>query len=415
MRILYINHYAGSPRHGMEYRPHYLARHWVRGGHEVTVVAASASHVRSKAPDVPSGIARESIEGVRYLWLKTPAYSGNGLRRAVNMASFVARLHRLRGALAREFSPDAVIASSTYTWDIFPARSIAGLSGAKLVYEVHDLWPLSPMELGGMPAWHPFILSLQCGEDYACRHADLVVSMLPFANRHLCERGMIAEKFHYIPNGIDLDEWKDDIRDLPPAHRALLEARRDRGRFIVGYAGAHGLANALEGLLDAARLMANRPVDFVLVGQGPGKEPLRRQARDMRLHNVHFLDPVPKQSIPVLLQAMDALYIGLKGQPVFRFGISPNKLMDYMAAGKPIIHAIDAPNDCVREAGCGFSVLPENARALADAIGRLMALSASERRRMGQRGRSYVRAHHSYAMLAQRFLGLLQAEGVRHA
>jgi glycosyltransferase involved in cell wall biosynthesis len=415
MRILYINHYAGSPRHGMEYRPHYLARHWVRNGNDVTVVAASVSHVRSTAPDISSDIAEETIEGVRYIWLKTPGYTGNGLRRALNMAAFVMRLYRMRGKLVERFAPEAVIASSTYTWDIFPARAIARKSGARLVYEVHDLWPLSPMELGGMPRWHPFIVSLQRGEDYACRHADLVVSMLPFADMHLCERGMIGQKFHYIPNGIELDEWKQDMRNLPQPHQDVLNACRRQGRFIVGYAGAHGLANALDGVLNAARIMAGQPVDFVLVGQGPHKEGLRQKAREMQLHNLHFLDPVPKQAIPALLQSMDALYIGLKRQPVFRFGISPNKLMDYMASGKPIINAIDAPNDCVREARCGFSVRPEDARALADAVSRLMRLTAYQRLQMGQRGQAYVHAHHDYAVLARKFLGLLQGEEASHA
>ncbi|WP_051155369.1 glycosyltransferase family 4 protein [Noviherbaspirillum massiliense] len=413
MRILYINHYAGSPLHGMEYRPHYLARHWVRGGHEVVVVAASVSHVRSKAPEVVSSAKEETIDGVLYLWLKTPAYSGNGLRRAANMASFVTRLYRMRNILARRFAPDVVIASSTYTWDIFPASAIARLSSAKLVYEVHDLWPLSPMELGRMPAWHPFILSLQWGEDYACRRADSVVSMLPFADVHLCQHGMARDKFHYIPNGIELDEWKAEVNELPLAHRSLLKAFREKGRFVVCYAGTHGLANALDGLLDAAKLLVDQPVDFLLVGQGPDKHRLQQRAREMELNNVHFLDPVPKQCVPELLRATDALFIGWKRQPLYRFGISPNKLMDYLAAGKPIINASEAPNDCVAEAGCGYSVKPEDARELADAILRLMHLGAPERQRMGQRGKIYVHAHHDYAVLAQKFLHVMQAAGGR--
>ncbi|SNS65635.1 Glycosyltransferase involved in cell wall bisynthesis [Noviherbaspirillum humi] len=409
MRILYINHYAGSPFHGMEYRPHYLARHWVRAGHQVSVVAASASHVRSKAPEMSGKVKEESIDGIRYIWLRTPSYSGNGLRRAVNMASFVNRLYRMRSLLARRFSPDVVIASSTYTWDIFPASAIARLSGGKLVYEVHDLWPLSPMELGKMSALHPFVLSLQLGEDYACRRADSVVSMLPFADKHLCERGMVREKFHYIPNGIELDEWQAEAGELPLEHCAVLKECRDKGRFIVCYAGTHGLANALDGLLDAAKLLLDHPVDFVLVGQGPDKQMLQRRARELGLTNVHFLAPVPKRCIAELLRATDALFIGWKRQPLYRFGISPNKLMDYMAAGKPIINAAEVPNDCVADAGCGYSVKPEDAPALADAIARLMRLAAPERQHMGQLGKRYVHAHHDYAVLAQKFLSVMQA------
>jgi glycosyltransferase involved in cell wall biosynthesis len=410
MRILYINHYAGSPWHGMEYRPHYLARQWVRMGHDVIIVAASTSHVRSRAPNMSSRVTEETIDSVRYMWLKTPSYSGNDVRRAINMASFILSLYRIKSSLLQRFSPNVVIASSTYTWDIFPTSSIARMTGAKLVYEVHDLWPLSPIELGGMPRWHPFILSLQWAEDFACRHADVVVSMLPLANAHLCERGMSPEKFHYIPNGIELSEWETEKDYMPHGHRELIRKWRRQGKFVICYAGAHGVANAIGYLIRAGSLLAHRNVVIVLVGDGPEKKALGKLCAQKNVTNVHFLDPLPKSSMPQFLRCCDAMFIGLQKQPLFRFGISPNKLMDYMAAGKPIISAVDAGNDFVVEAGCGFSVQAEDASAIAGAIARLMDLSAEERARMGAAGKAYVRTNHDYAVLARRFLGLLASQ-----
>jgi glycosyltransferase involved in cell wall biosynthesis len=407
MRILYIDHYAGSPLHGMEYRPHYLARHWVRMGHDVTVVAASVSHIRYKAPVMTADVTEEEIDGVRYIWLKTPHYAGNGMRRAFNMAWFVLRLFQIRHRFLHPLPPSVVIASSTYTWDIFPAHAIARAAAAKLVYEVHDLWPLSPMELGGMSRWHPFILSLQHGENYACRHADLVISMLPLAHVHLREHGMAPEKFHYIPNGIELSEWREKQENLPLPHRIQLAAWRQQDRFIICYAGSHGISDALDTLLDTAELMADQPVGFVLVGQGPEKERLRQRAERKNLSNICFLDPVRKEMIPDLLRRVDALFICWKGHPLYRFGISPNKLMDYMAAGKPIINAGNTTNDLVRDAGCGFSVRAEEASAVASVVERLMKLPASERERMGAAGKAYVRKHHDYAVLARQFSELM--------
>jgi glycosyltransferase involved in cell wall biosynthesis len=407
MRILYINHYAGSPGYGMEYRPHYMARHWVAMGHDVTVVAASASHVRSRAPAMPAAIVEEMVEGVRHIWLKTPSYSGNGARRAMNMACFVARVYEHRATLRQRFLPDVVIASSTYTWDIFPARAIARRAGAKLIYEVHDLWPLSPIELGGMSRWHPFILSLQAGEDYACRHADLIVSMLPHADAHLREHGMHKDKFHYIPNGIELSEWKAGAGVLPEAHAALLNRLRAEGRFVVCYAGAHGVANAIECLVEAGAMLAQTNASIVLVGTGPEKRAVQQLAIERQAANVHFLDPLPKAAVPQFLRNCDATFIGLQKQPLFRFGISPNKLMDYMAAGKPIINAIEAGNDPVADAGCGFSVPAGDPGAIANAVISLMKMSASERIRMGSAGRDFVQQNHDYAVLARRFAGLM--------
>lgn len=407
MRILYINHYAGSPKHGMEYRPHYMARHWARMGNEVTVIAASVSHIRYKTPQVSSEVTEEMIDGVRYLWIKTPPYNGNGVRRAINMSSFVWRLFRIRHQLIERFSPDAVIASSTYTWDIFPAHAIARQSRARLVYEVHDLWPLSPMEIGGMSPWNPFIMSLQWGENFACRNADAVISMLPLADAHLRDHGMAQEKFHYIPNGIELAEWDDQKSRLPAIHFQLLTELRNRKKFTICYAGTHGLSDALDILIEAASLLAGQPIAFVLVGKGPDKARLQQRAQEMALDNVHFLDPVEKEAVPSLLACVDGLYIGWKDHALYRFGVSPNKLMDYMASGKPIVHATSATNDSVSDAGCGVSVEAGDAASIADACIRLMQLPAQERERMGAAGQTYVRRHHDYALLARKFVTVM--------
>ncbi len=188
LRILLVNHYAGSLRHGMEFRPYYLAREWLKLGHEVLIVAASQSHLRNVAPRCDGGSARERIDGIDYLWLRTPAYRGNGVGRVLNIAVFCLRLAMHARRLARVFRPDVVIASSTYPMDIWPARRIARAARAKLVHEIHDLWPLSPVELGGMSPRHPFIRVCQAAEDAACRDADVVVSMLPCVREHLRDR-----------------------------------------------------------------------------------------------------------------------------------------------------------------------------------------------------------------------------------
>lgn len=163
MNILYLDHYAGSPSLGMEYRPFYLAREWQRLGHRVAIVAASYAHVRSTNPAVADAVTAAQVEGLPFIWLRTPAYQGNGLSRVRNMLAYLRGLRRWKRWLP--FTPDVIIASSTYPMDIGPARAMARHTGAKLVWEVHDLWPLSPMELGGMPWWHPFILWVQHYED----------------------------------------------------------------------------------------------------------------------------------------------------------------------------------------------------------------------------------------------------------
>lgn len=403
MNILYINHYAGGPSYGMEYRPYYLAREWVRAGHAVTIVAASQSHVRSRQPAVSGRFTHECVDGVDFIWCETPKYQGNGVGRVRNIATFLFRLSQSRQWLQQK--PDVVIASSTYPADIGPARKLARRHGAKLVWEVHDLWPLSPIELGGMSRWHPFILWMQHAENAACRDADVVVSMLPKADTHLRQHGMPANKFVYVPNGIDPAEWIEAYAEpLPMAHTTAIQMAREQGHLLVAYAGAHGIANALNSMLDAAALMRHESITWLLVGSGPEKQRLQQRVKAENLDRVILLDPVPKAAIPTLLKSMDVLYIGLQSEPLFRFGISPNKLMDYMMAERPILCAITAGNDPVGEADCGLTIEPENPNALVDAVRKIRTLPLEQRERMGRSGRAYAEKNHLYPVLARNFI-----------
>jgi glycosyltransferase involved in cell wall biosynthesis len=411
MNILLINHYAGSVRHGMEYRPFYLAREWVRRGHRVTILASSESHLRNQAPALGRRARLdECIDGVDYTWLATPPYRGNGAARVRNMGAFVLRVGHESTRLARALRPDAVIASSTYPFDIWPASRIARQADARLLFEVHDLWPLTPIALGGHSRWHPFIMAMQAAENFACRHADAVVSILPKVRPHLEAHGMAPHKLHLVPNGVDPAEWNAEGAPLPLALEAALAALHRRGRFVVGYAGTHGIANALDTLLDAAALLRDHPVDVVLVGAGPEKTALVRRAAMLGLDNVHFFDSIGKPQIPSLLRRFDLAYIGWQRQPLYRFGISPNKLIDYMMAGRPVLHAVDAGNDPVAEAGCGLTVAPEDPHALASGVLAMFALGDEGLAVLGARGRVHATANHTYPVLAQRFLNALAGE-----
>ena len=157
MKILLINHYAGSPNLGMEFRPYYVTKGWVKLGHEVLIVGGSYSHLRKVQPQS----CEEMIDDVRYRWVKVNPYKGNGIGRIISMFSFVTKLYCNYRRYLRNFKPDIVIASSTYPLDIYPAYRIARHYHAKLIYEVHDLWPLSPMELGGYSKKHAFIRIMQ--------------------------------------------------------------------------------------------------------------------------------------------------------------------------------------------------------------------------------------------------------------
>src|SRR5439155_2197814 len=404
VNILLINHYAGSTELGMEYRPFYLAREWVRAGHAVTVLGASFSHLRIRQPRVSKELTEEDVDGVRYVWLKTPRYAGNSIKRGINIATFMAKLLRYERRIASAARPDVVIASSTYPTDNWPGRRLADRTGARLVYEVHDVWPLSLIELGGMSPRHPFCQVMQWGENYAYRHADRVISMLPCTREHMESHGMAPEKWAYVPNGVDPDEWAAPAAALPSEHEAAFHTLREAGRFVVGYAGAHGVANGLESFVDAAAELDGAGVSLVLVGQGPEKSALERRSSGRSRSNVLFLPPVPKASVPALLASFDVGIVCWRRQPIARMGVTHNKTFDYLMALKPILYAVEAGNDFAQESGDGITVEPESASAIVRGVTRLIEMSPDERRSMGKRGRAYVLANHTYAVLAKRFL-----------
>jgi glycosyltransferase involved in cell wall biosynthesis len=403
MNILYLNHYAGGPRWGMEYRPYCLGREWVRMGHRVQVLAADYSHVRATQPVAGD----ETADGMAYRWYRTPAYQGNGLGRVKNIWAFLRAAWADTPRVVSEFKPDVVIASSTYPMDIWVARRMARQAGAKLVFEVHDLWPLSPIELSGMSPHHPFIMLCQAAEDAAYRHADVVVSVLPKVHDHMASRGLNLRKLHIVPNGIALDDWQAEPAPLRNDVAQALAAAHRAGRTVVGYAGSMGMPNALDTLLDAAALLRSTPLQIVLVGSGHEQARLAQRVVAEGLQHVQFLPPIPKAQIPSFLAGVDLAYIGWQRVPIYRFGIAPNKLMDYMMARCAVLHSVAAGNDPVAEAGAGVTVAPEAPDAVAAGLQQMAALPGAERAAMGERGRAFVLAHHTYPVLAQRFIQAL--------
>lgn len=412
MNILYLNHYVGSPLHGMEYRPYYLSREWVRAGHAVRILGGSFSHVRSKQPTVDGAAithrTTEWIDGIEYTWYPTPSYQGNGLGRVLNIWAFLRQVWSDAKRIVATFKPDVVIASSTYPLDIWVARRLARLAKAKLIFEVHDLWPLSPIELGGMSPRHPFIRLCQWAENTAYRDADVVVSMLPKVHDHMTAHGLDLNKLHIIPNGISPDDWRGEA---PPITGDLADHVKDvlaGGHLLVGYAGSHGLPNVLDTLLDAAILLKNKPISFVLVGDGHEKARLLQRVQREGLDNVKMFPPIAKAQIPALLHELDVAFLGWQKMPLYRFGIGPNKLMDYMMAGCVVLHSASAGNDPVAEAGCGLTVPAESPQAIAEGLLKLSDLTAAEREAMGKNGRTYVQEHHIYPVLAQKFISIME-------
>lgn len=404
MRIVLVNHYAGSPRYGMEFRPYFLARAWRAAGHEPIVVAASHSHLRNENPLVEGARSVEMVEGVEYRWLRTPPYRGNGVGRMINMVTFLARLRGELGRIGREGPVDAVIASSTYPLDYGPCERFARATGAALLFEVHDLWPLSPMELGGYRAGHPYIRLLQRAEDRYCRTADRVVSILPKTLAHLVGRGLDPKRFRHLPNGVDGDAALPESASIPGELAPWLERERAAGRFCVGYAGAISSAYALATLIEAAATLEAEGFSFLLLGSGRSQDELQADVARRGLTHVHFAGRHPRDAALATLASVDAIWVGLRNEALFRFGIGMNKIFDAMLAGRPVVASYTAGNDPIGDAECGITVPAEDVDALVGALRRMRDLTPADRERLGHNGRAFVLREHDYSTIADRFV-----------
>lgn len=289
MNILLINHYVGAPKYGMEFRPYYLGREWVKQGHNVVFIGASYSHLRYRQPGAGSDFREEILDGIKYVWVNTPLYKSS-FKRVINIFYFVIKIFFKSKSIAFKYSPDIVINSSTYPLDIYPAKKITKYAKAKLIYEVHDLWPLSPIEIGGYSKFHPYILLLQKAENDAYRSAFKVVSLLGNAKQHMIDHGMHPHKFIHIPNGYDKNEWDPkNIMDIPIEHEGLFRKLKEENKFIIGFSGGHTPSTAMETFIDAANILKNRnEIAFVLIGDGVSKNSYMLRCKDYNLTNVFF-------------------------------------------------------------------------------------------------------------------------------
>ncbi len=405
MNLLMINPYAIPPEWGGGTRHHALCRQLIEQGHRVLLVASGFDHVTKQERRLAAGqdhLFREE-EGVPFLWLRTTPYSGNTLARVRNMRSFAAALQRLP-ALPDGFVPDRVLGSTPHLFSARESLRLARRMKLPFTLEVRDIWPETLKLLGGFSSWHPFVLWLARLEQQVYRGADRIVSLLPGAWQHFQTFGVPRERVDWVPNGVNLAQ-------LPP----YTEREQTKDPFTVTYAGAHGLANGLDSILDAASLLGDLgragKIRFRFLGHGPHRQALIDRARGEGMDWVEFREAVPKHEVYSVLADSDALVATLKDSPLYQYGISLNKIYDYLGVGRPVVFGVRSYNDPVSEAGAGFSVAPEDAPAMAEALRRLVEMSPAERSALGRKGRDFIESRHSHEILGRQLEEALRKAG----
>lgn len=397
-----INQYASTPSHGIGGRHYYLGRELVKKGYKVYVIASSSHHLLRNKPECDKHFLIENVDGLNFVWLKMPDYeNSHSKQRAINWFLFAYRLRKLNKIINDK--PDAILFSSPSPLGFLGAQRLSKRMKARLIFEVRDIWPLSLTEIGGLSSKNPFIRVMQWVEDKAYRDSDMVISNLKNSIEHMINRGMNPGKFFWIPNGFSLDEVNKKVLISGKVAKQL-----PKNKFIVGYTGTLGVANALDVLIYAAeKLRKYKDICFVLVGGGREKVALQALADQKRLENVIFLEPIPKEQIQSILEHFDTCYIGWHKDDLYRFGIAANKIFDYLYSGKPIIHAYSGGFDPITEAQAGLQVPAEDSQQLAEAVIQIYDMDITERQKMGANGRKAALEHYQYEHLAEKLAEVL--------
>lgn len=384
-----------------------LARYLVQRGHRFTVVASDLNYqTGQRANENTAFVKDQEIEGVRVLRAATyPTLHRSFVWRVVAFLSFMVTSVRTAW---RAGPADLVIGTSPPIFQTLSAWLVSRLRRCPFLLEIRDLWPAFAIDMGVLT--NPLLIAMSRWlERFLYAQAAHIVVNSPAYRTYLIDQGIAETKISLIPNGVD----PEIFNVLTERGKMRDEWAIDQDAFVVTYTGALGPANDIDTVLQAASYLTHdKAIYFLLVGDGKARPQLEQRANSLGLRNVKFLGTRPKTDIPEILNASDACLATLKDIPMFRTTY-PNKVFDYMAAGRPTILAIDGViREVVEAAGGGLYVPPGNARALAEAIRRL-AQDCDSAQAMGMAARTYVTEHFNRQQHAVQFAALSERVGQR--
>ncbi|MNS18277.1 putative glycosyl transferase [compost metagenome] len=392
-----ICQYAAPLKYGFGSRHFYLAEEWIKQGYEVTIFTSSFNHFIHTKPVINGNYTYEKINDITVCWVKGNTYrKPSGLGRVFSWLLFSLRMLWIRvGDEVKK--PDVIIVSSPSIFPIINGYLFKRKFKSKLIMEIRDIWPLTLTTIGKYPKGRPLIVVLSWLEKFAYSKSDFIVSTMPKADLHVREVVNNDFNFKCIPQGIDKEILKETQSVLNPS----FEENFPKDKFIIGYAGTIGAANNLETLIETAKCFEKsglRQFHFLILGDGYKKEELQQSAAG--LSNVSFLGKVAKKDVKPFLEKCHVLYDGVKSTPLYQFGLSRNKWVDYMLSGRPIIVSYTGYVSMINEANCGLVVPAEDVEALKNALQSYLFMSNDQLNEIGLRGKKYIIENRTFDKLA---------------
>ena len=348
MNIVYISKYAIFPKFGSPTRQYFISKYLSKlPNNEILLIASRSSF--GNVPKFKGLYISEKKDCFQTIILNGPKINlGFNLKRIWSWVVFEINIIRLRKEI-KSFNPDVIIVSSLSILTFLSGVYLKKWLKVPLVVEIRDIYPLTLQEVGNFTSKNPAIAFLKWIEKFAYKNADLIISTLPNAKEHISSvLKNIPFEFYWIPMGIDPEFYtlKNNVE-----YSSVLQ--RKSGDFIVIYAGTIGKANALDVIFKAAKELkkSHSQIKFVFIGDGPLKPFYKEEYSN--LANIQFKDSISKKELPYVLKQADVLINTWLDKPIYKFGISPNKWMDYMYAAKPILVAFSGYKCIIEEAKCG--------------------------------------------------------------
>lgn len=393
-----INFFAGTPDTGWGERHYYFSKYFKENNIDVTIISATFNHLWRKLPPNKHKFNFEVNNGIKFCWVKTPKYDGQSVWRFWSMLVFAFRSYFV--PVKQAGKPDVIIISSMPIFPVLTAHLLKKkYKAARLIFEIRDLWPLTAMYLGNLSKNHPVVRFIGWFEKFGYKKSDYIVSLLPNADKYINQISKAPEKFKYIPNGLDESVLGEE--DLSEEIRSKIP----KDKFIIGYTGTIGLANALEYFVEAGKLLKNeKDIALVIVGDGYLKQSLIESAKGY--DNIIFLEKIKKNQVQNMISNFDVCFVGRNNTPLFEHGVSANKYFDYMLAEKPILDSNNFIKDPVEMSGCGIIVKPDSAEAIKEGALKFYNMSKAERDEIGKKGKVYLLSNHSLKKLAGDYIKL---------
>ncbi len=367
MHILFLTDNFPPEVNAPASRTYEHCREWVKAGHRVTVVTCAPNFPKGKVFDGYRNrlFQRERMDGIEVIRVWTYITANEGfLRRILDYLSFMV-LAVMASPAVRDV--DVIVGTSPQFFTACAAYVVSRLKGVPYVFELRDLWPESIKAVGAMKNERVLRL-LERLEMFLYARSAAVVSVTSSFKRVLVRRGIDGRKIHVVTNGVDVSQFTPRPKD-----RELTQALGLEGKFVAGYIGTHGMAHALETLLEAAERLRDTNIVFLFLGDGARKQALRQIARERGLENVRFIDSVPKGDVAKYWSLLDVSIIHLRKTDLFTTVI-PSKLFECMGMGIPVLHGVAGESaEIVSEQRVGLPFEPEDAAALCAALVRLRA------------------------------------------